>query len=110
MYPLGKRRHTSDAARMIRGLLTEFAARDLARRCGVSDRTIRRWATGEDWPAATSLHRLIDSLYPESAGWCPVYDPEMAIDGNTRLGGVGEYSRRAARGDLEYIGGLIDGD
>jgi len=93
---------------MIRGLLTEFSRRELGRRCGVSDRTIRRWASGEDWPAAESLYRLIDSLYPESAGWVPVYSPEMAIDGNTRLGGVGEYSRRAARGDLEYVGGMID--
>jgi hypothetical protein len=103
MYPRGQRRHDSDAARMIRGLLTEFSARELARRCGVSDRTIRRWASGEDWPAAERLHRLVDSICPQSAGWCPVYSPDMAIDGNTRVGGVGEYTRRAARGDLEYL-------
>ena len=100
----GQRRHDTDAARLIRGLLTEFRARELARRCGCSDRTIRRWASGEDWPAAEGLHRLIDSLFPQSAGWVPIYSPDMAIDGQTRLGGVGEYSRRAARGDLEYIG------
>ncbi len=103
MYPRGQRRHNTDAARLIRGLLTEFSARELARRCGCSDRTIRRWATGEDWPAADRLYGLIDSLYPQAAGWVPVYSPDMAIDGNTRVGGVGEYTRRTARGDMEYL-------
>jgi transcriptional regulator with XRE-family HTH domain len=103
MWPHGQRRHSTDAARLVAALVSEFGAAPLAGRCGVSDRTIRRWASGEDWPEADSLHRLIDSLYPQGAGWCPVYSPDMAIDGNTRVGGVGEYTRRAARGDLEYL-------
>ena len=31
----------------------------------------------------------------------PIYSPEMAIDGATRVGGVGEYTIRAARGEME---------
>jgi len=55
-------------------------------------------------PDEASLHRLIDRLFPASSCAAPVYDPDMAVDGNTRVGGVGEYSIRAAQGDLEYVG------
>ena len=106
MWPIGQRRNDNDAARLIRGLLTEFSRRELARRCGVSDRTIRRWANGEDWPSSAALHRLVDAVCPANVAALPIYSPDMALDGWTRLGGVGEYSRRAARGDLEYLEGV----
>lgn len=32
--------------------------RQAARSCSVTDRTIRRWLTGEDWPPAIALRRL----------------------------------------------------
>jgi transcriptional regulator with XRE-family HTH domain len=99
----GVRRNVLDVHSMIAVLVAEFGGREIARRCCVSDRTVRRWASGEDWPRAEALHRLIDSLYPQSRGALPIYEPTMAIDGNTRMGGVGEYSRRAARGDMEYL-------
>ena len=102
-WPRGKRRHQTDAARFIAALCREFSARELGRLCGVSDRTVRRWATGEDWIERADLDRLIDALFPASVDGGPIYSPELAIDGNTRVGGVGEYTIRAARGDLEYL-------
>lgn len=103
VWPRGKRRHDCDATRFVAALCREFSANELGRLCGVSDRTVRRWARGEDWPEAASLLRLIDGLFPASSCAAPVYDPDMAVDGNTRVGGVGEYSIRAAQGDLEYV-------
>jgi transcriptional regulator with XRE-family HTH domain len=99
---LHRRRNTIDAARFIGALIREFGSRDLARRCGVSDRTIRRWASGIDWPARESLEKLIDSVAPAKGGSLPLYSPDMAIDGNTRVAGVGDYTIRAARGEPCY--------
>lgn len=100
----GKRRHELDAARFVGALCREFSARDLGRLCGVSDRTVRRWRDGTDWPTADVLTRLVDRLFPQSEGSGPISSPDMAIDGWTRVGGVGEYSVRAARGEIEYVG------
>ena len=97
-WPRHTRRHTIDCTRFIRALLTEFSARELARCCGVSDRTVRRWAAGTDWPARVSLDRLVESICPRAGGSLPLYSPDMAIDGDTRVGGVGDYTRRAAQG------------
>ena len=102
-WQCGKRRHSTGAARFIRSVVAEFGAREIGRRCGVSDRTVRRWASGEDWPDVEALYRLIDSLCPQSQGAMPVYSPDMALDGSTRVGGVGEFSRRAARGEQTYL-------
>jgi hypothetical protein len=68
---------------------------------------VRRWAAGEDWPTAEAIARLVDVLFPQSVGSVPIYSPEMAIDGGTRVGGVGEFSRRAAQGDTDYVGESI---
>ncbi len=103
-WTTGKRRHAMDADRFIAALCREFSARELGRLAGVSDRTIRRWRDGVDRPRPARLHEMIDRLFPANGGALPIYSPEMAIDGNTRMGGVGEYSRRAAQGDMEYIG------
>jgi hypothetical protein len=97
-WPAGKHRHSTDAARFVRALLAEFSFRELARLCGVSPRTIQRWASGEDWPTAEAMHRLVDRLFPLSAGAGPIYSPQMALDGHTRVGGVGQYTIEAARG------------
>ena len=102
VWTRGQRRHDTDASRFIRALLSEFSGRELGRLCGVSDRTIRRWAAGTDWPTAETLHGLVDRLFPLSDGSGPIYSPDMALDGNTRVGGVGEYTIRAARGEMMY--------
>lgn len=99
MYPLGLRRHDCDAQRMIAALCDEFSCRELARLCGVSDRTVRRWRDGTDWPTREAMATMLDALFPQSDGWAPIYSPDMAIDGNTRLAGVGEYSIRSSRGE-----------
>lgn len=87
------------ADRFIRGLCTEFRVRELARLCDVSDRTIRRWRDGVDNPSIEAIHRLVDRLFPLTGGAGPFYSPDMAIDGNSRVGGVGDYSLRAARAE-----------
>lgn len=87
-----------DAAEFVSRIVTEFGARPLARKCGVSDHTIRRWASGEDWPTQEAIERLVDALYPMSRAAAPLYRADMAIDGDTRVGGVGEHTIRSARG------------
>ena len=109
-WPRGRRRNTVDAVRFFRAVVDEFGAREIGRRCGVADRTVRRWAAGEDWPTPAVLHRLIDSLCPQSTGAMPVYDSSMALDGNTRTGGVGEFSIRAARADQTYLERMFTDD
>jgi len=96
----GHRRHDTDATRFVTALCREFSARELGRLCGVSDRTVRRWRGGTDWPTAEALTRLVDRLFPLSDGSGPIYSPDMAIDANTRVGGVGQYTIRAARGEM----------
>jgi hypothetical protein len=97
-WPAGKRRNAINAHRFIAALLHEFSARDVARMAGVSDRTIRRWAIGEDWATEDSCHKIVAALFSsEPQGSLPIYSPDMALDGNTRCGGVGEYTLRSAR-------------
>jgi len=98
MWTRGQRRNDCDASRFVRALCEEYSARELSRLCGVSDRTVRRWRDGTDWPCVEQMERLVDALFRPS-GSLPIYSPDMAIDGNTRVGGVGEYTVRAARGE-----------
>lgn len=107
-WPRGRRRADTPCAAFVARLIDELGVRELARRCGVCDRTVRRWRDGERWTTGERLSRLCDVIWPQSVGSAPIYSPGMAIDGHTRVGGVGEYSRRAARGDLEYVGGTDD--
>lgn len=98
MWPRGKRRNATDATRFVRALVAEYGATDIGRRAKVNTRTVYRWAHGDDWPRLETLQILADSICPD-AGALPIYSPTMAIDGETRVGGVGEYSIRAARGE-----------
>ena len=41
-----------------------MSARAIARAAGVSDRTIRRWSSGEDWCDLEVIERLIAKLWP----------------------------------------------
>lgn len=98
-WPRGRRRNDVDAARMWRALCESRGAREIARIVGVSDRTVRRWASGEDWCRGDEqIMRILDRLFPLARASGPIYEPSLAIDGHTRVAGVGEYSRRAARG------------
>ena len=69
-WPSGRRRHSVDAKRLdaaMAGLRTLLAtrrrwgavsARALAAHLGVSDRTVRRWLSGEDHPDGRTLYRI----------------------------------------------------
>jgi transcriptional regulator with XRE-family HTH domain len=100
--PRTRRHNACDAARFLRSVGRVYSRRHIARLLGVSDRTVRRWEAGVDWPTVASLLKLIDLLFPP-LGALPLYDPAMALDGNTRVGGVGEYTIRAARCDADYL-------
>lgn len=98
MWIKGIRRRNCDASQFITALRREYTATHLAKLAGVCDRTIRRWASGEDWCDTEALIRLVDKLLPD-VGRGPIYSPDMAIDGDTRLGGVGEFSIQSAKGE-----------
>lgn len=102
-WPRGKSRSDVDrsvAVPFVAALISAsgMSLAALARRSGVSRKTIWSWMTGRKVPTLASLVRLIDAALPMHRGWMPLYGPDMAIDGHTRAGGVGEYSRMAARG------------
>jgi len=98
MWPRGRRRNEISASAFVRSACTEWGIRCVAMACGVSERTVCRWRDGIDNAPLVPLQAMIDRLIPLSRGSGPVYSPEMAIDGYTRMAGVGAYSIRAAKG------------
>lgn len=70
----------------------------MARAAGVSDRTIRKWARGSMLASLGKVLLVVDSVSPQQRGAVPLIG-EMAIDGGTRVLGVGQYSISAARGE-----------
>lgn len=96
-WPKGKRRAECDATEFMRRLLDGHTAVDISRRTGIDRTTISRWKTGKVKPTLAMIERVIDAILPANRGWVPIYRNDMAIDGNTRVVGVGEYSIRAAR-------------
>ena len=92
MWLAGKRRKQCDGSKFISALCREYGARHIAKIVGVNNRTVRRWATGEDWVDYDRFIDLIERLFPLTYGAVPRYSTDMAIDGNTRVLGVGEYS------------------
>ena len=95
--PRRQRRSAIDGAEFFSALLREYSATAIALAAGVSARTVGRWTSGH-WCPQSAIERLMAHLWPLNRAAGPVYPPSMAIDGNTRVGGVSEYSRRAARG------------
>lgn len=64
-WPAGKRRSDVEPLERRRAVVRLRAAiekgesrRAIARAIGMSDRTVRRWLAGEDWPMAQSARRL----------------------------------------------------
>lgn len=100
MWPRGRpRQPCSDAARFFASVIAERGIAATSRAAGSDMRTVRRWATGQRRCGYGPIERVADWIAPLGAGWTPIYSPGMAIDGNTRVGGVGDYTLRAARGD-----------
>lgn len=106
MYPKGKRRNNCNAQKFIKALGQEFSYIYISKLLGVSDRTVRRWASGEDYCDSNMIFELVDKMFPCNGG-LPIYSPDMQIDGNTRTVGVGEYSIHSARGDMEYVRNIV---
>lgn len=103
-WPHGKRRNlTGDCSSLISGLSSERSFAALACAAGVDEKTVRRWASGKNHPPLATLLHMIDIILPVGGGWLPIYDPLMAIDGGTRVGGVGEYTVRSARGAMPCL-------
>ncbi|MGH8562734.1 MAG: helix-turn-helix domain-containing protein [Gammaproteobacteria bacterium] len=63
-WPEGKRRREAPLpAELRRRILAarkagEMSLRSLARQAGISDRALRRWLAGEDWPAREKVAAL----------------------------------------------------
>ena len=96
-WPKGRRRNDLDASQFIAGLIEEHGTSAVASAIGVSPRTVRRWSRGEDWCTLETIQKLIECLIP-ATGSLPIYDPVMALDGNTRVAGVGDYTLNSAKG------------
>ena len=103
-WPRGRRRHDGDGRWLI-----GVRAVDLAAAAGVSYRTARRWQTGEDLPTVEVLLRLVERLWPLTAGSLPLAG-DYPLDGWSRVGGVGEFTIRSARGEPADYDGEADDD
>lgn len=98
MWTKGRPRQECDGSRFFSGCIAERGLRPMARACEVDPRTIMRWANGTDRCPCIAIEAALEALVSMQAGWMPTIDTDMAIDGNTRVGGVGEYTIRSARG------------
>lgn len=70
----------------------------MAKAADVSDRTIRKWARGSRLASLGKVLLVVDAVSPQQRGAVPLIG-DMAIDGGTRVLGVGQYSISAARGE-----------
>jgi transcriptional regulator with XRE-family HTH domain len=90
------------SATLIAGLIDDqpYAMEEIARHLGVSLRAVWAWRRGEYQPSVEHLERLIELMLPIGRGALPIYSPNMAIDCNTRVGGVGQYTIESAYGEV----------
>ena len=97
----GRSRQSDPVA--VAGMLTALHDRgvswgEMLRAAGVSDRTIRKWARGSRLASLAKVLLVVDAVSPQQRGALPLVG-DMAIDGGTRVLGVGQYSICAARGE-----------
>lgn len=95
-----------EVTEFIRRLLAEMSIGAISRATGIDRKTLWRWSAGNRRPTQAMVERVIDAVMPQQRYSGPIYSPDMAIDGDTWVGGVGEYSLRAACGnmiELEHI-------
>lgn len=88
-----------EVTEFIRRLLAEMPISAISRATGIDRKTLWRWSAGHRRPTQAMVERVIDAVLPQR-GSGPIYTPDMAIDGDTWVGGVGEYSLRAASGKM----------
>ena len=106
----GKPRNELDAKQFISNVIGIHGLRGTARMAGVNDKTVRRWRDSHNAPM-DAVMRLIDAVAPlniRSKGEAPPYGHWMRLDGDTRVLGMGVYSRAAASGYHDYIRDSID--
>ena len=100
----GKRRQQLDLRAFASAVASLSSISAAARAVGISERQMRRIISGEHWCSLEVAERLAEfALSTIRSHALPRYDTDMAIDGYTRVGGVSEYSIRAARGDMRYV-------
>jgi hypothetical protein len=92
------RNNCSDSSKFWSSLVHEQGLRTTAKAIGVDPKSIKRWISGEKRCSLKRINMAIDWILPIEHGWLPIYSPSIVIDGNTRVGGVSDYSRQAARG------------
>lgn len=68
---------------------------------GMDKKTLWKWKHRKCRPSDEILYKLIEIMFPLNKGALPIYKVDMAIDGDTRVGGVSEYSSRISKG-LEW--------
>ena len=95
-WPKGRRRAECDAREFITRLSGEVSLRKIAAAAGVTDRTVRRWRDGERFAPVESLTALIDRLWP--GVWSRQSRMIGDIGPGTWVAGVGEHTRRSAKG------------
>ena len=99
MWLKGRPRQELAAEAFWRNLVAAHGLRGAAKMAAVSPRTVWRWMHGARTSRA-SFERVADAIAPQSEGALPLYAERMALDGDTRVGGVGDYTRHSARGGL----------
>lgn len=98
MWTKGKRRKGVDCAHFIRNLSNDHSVRKMAVLAGVNEKTIRRYIEGKNYSDVTTLYKIIDGIFPLNEHSSLFYSSDMVLDGNTRVGGVGEFTLKSARG------------
>lgn len=100
----GHRRNVIDASQFISSILSddEYSARGVASTAGFSDKTIRRWAAGKNFASVSDIEQLIDSLWPVNKRYPQLskHANDVVLGPDSRVLGVGDYSRRASIGRL----------
>jgi hypothetical protein len=98
----GHRRSTAGVCGdFVAGLVREsgLTTGRLATACGLDRGTLARWISGRAAPTQDLLEVVIDRVLPLGRHGLPIYRADMALDAHSRVGGVSEYTLRAAAGD-----------
>lgn len=107
-WPRGRRRNPVDALPFLRSLHNEYKTFvAIAKLAGVTPTTVRDWLTGENRPTLAALERIVESVAPLHLEMQSIRLGNIPLRENdsdslqTRVFGIGDYTRRASRG--EYL-------
>ena len=92
MWQKGKRRNQVSGALFFKGLVNEgFSRYQIARAAQVSEKTIRRWISEEDFTTLEKIQLAFDRLFPAYKHRLPLYEGGP-LDANSRVLGVSQYT------------------